>query len=654
MFVKNNLFLRLIILSVFYVQSSIAEEAELETVQIKATLPDSYSIYSFAGHNSSIDISNYKNRFTSLTDVLEQQAGIDIASVSGVGQYSTPIIRGAEGQQILAFHDGILLNDINGGAADIGSTSLTNIDSIEIYRGFVPMELSPTAIGGAINFVSKERLNNEGQAGYTLGSYGVQSAFLNQSITLNKSNLSLALTKTSADNDFIYKELSPINTPNTPKNEPRYNNGSDLNQAQIKLIHPITNNQKITFQTEYKYSLRELAGKINSENRQTNISNELYAHQAKFENSWSKTHTSSLQIGFKKNNEIYDDRGGEIGLGLQHNQYRSNLTKLNLNHKIKGEQFNIVFNQQFNHENIEIQYLNIPNSDKETCIDSGYCDAEYWRKQDSSGFRLEWTPNPLWFISNQIVYLRNNDKLEQGKDQKSGFSFYSGVNHQLTTNLSASMNFSQQIRPPATTELLGDRGNVIGNSDLENEKSRSFEIGLALTSNFIDSSFYLFKRYVDDNIYAQQDSRGILKYSNLAETSYNGVEASLHTLPYFGISYNFSYTYQSGIIDKNQNEALEGNQIGDHRNHLLSHSITYQYSKFEIGIKQIVSTGGYFDNLNLIKRDSSNRLSAFGAISWMDATLSIQLNNITDDRVRDFPLTPVAGPTFYSTLTYKW
>ena len=145
----------------------------LDTVHVTAEPAPEISAYDFIGSHSQINLSPYKNEFIQLGDILTEQSGIDIQSLSGVGQYTTPRIRGAEGQQVLVFENGVPVNDLNGSGANIGSISLNNIETINIYRGFVPMELSATAIGGAIDIQSNTKKNKEGHSRFHLGSYGV-------------------------------------------------------------------------------------------------------------------------------------------------------------------------------------------------------------------------------------------------------------------------------------------------------------------------------------------------------------------------------------------------------------------------------------------------------------------------------------------------
>src|SRR5690554_8189049 len=84
-----------------------ADNKELDTVTIHARQHKNYSLSDFSGHHQRIDRADFTQHFTQLPDLLEQQSGIEIQSMGGIGQYSTPSIRGSSSQQVLVFWDGM-------------------------------------------------------------------------------------------------------------------------------------------------------------------------------------------------------------------------------------------------------------------------------------------------------------------------------------------------------------------------------------------------------------------------------------------------------------------------------------------------------------------------------------------------------------------
>jgi iron complex outermembrane receptor protein len=636
-----------------------AENLELAPIIVKGEINDStYTVHDFIGSHNSIELNQLQ--FLEVEDVLNQQAGIDIQSVSGIGQYATPIIRGAEGQQVLVFNNGIPLNSLNGSGADIGSISLIGIQSIEIFRGMVPMELSPTAIGGAINLKSENTNTNEGFAGFTLGSYGLKQAFLSQNLSTEKLNINFNFDQLEADNDFIYEENQSISSPSALVDEPRNNNGSEKQQISSLFSYDFSNNHKVSGYFNLEENKREISDVYNSQDNNSSITTDTtsftFKHNFKIERS-SNLETS---YSYSESSQLYDDRESKIGLSDQFNQYDSKFNKLNITYKKRVNSLNFILNQQAQHEVLKSYFLNDPSSSTDQCLDTGIagqCDGRYNRVQISSGARTEWQVTPQLYTNTQIVHLINRDDAfssDSEDSDKSYTSLITGASYMLTDSIIFTSNLSRQVRPPSTSELYGDRGTTVGNEDLVSEKSQAVELGLKFPSLAYDFSIYYFFRRVEDNISAQHHSAGIIKYSNIAQTHYEGVDLSLT----WDISPNLYFignaTYQNGVIDDHIYPALIKNEIGDHRSLFINSSITYSPSWWSFNMEHILEDGGYYDDLNTLPRKRNSFWSAHISAKFNKTSISFSSINLTNQRVEDFPGTPVSGRTFFFKLKQNW
>ena len=77
------------------------------------------------------------------------------AALGGWAAFSTVSIRGSNPNQVEVYLDNVLQNPANAGLVDLGSLPLDNVERIEIYRSFAPMQLGAGSIGGAINLVTR-------------------------------------------------------------------------------------------------------------------------------------------------------------------------------------------------------------------------------------------------------------------------------------------------------------------------------------------------------------------------------------------------------------------------------------------------------------------------------------------------------------------
>jgi len=648
----------LFVLSSFCCLFVAASEKELDPVQVNAALNSStYSPYDFIGSHELLDLDYYQDNFMNLGDILNLQTGIDIQSVSGVGQYATPIIRGAEGKQVLVFNNGIALNDLNGGSADIGNISLVGAERIEIYRGLVPMELAPTAIGGAINIIPKMKKGSNGSAGFSLGTYGVNQLFLSQEYSTDKLNLQVNIDRLNADNNFIYEEKQPVSSPSTPKNEQRYNNGIANLHISSTMNYTQSNYHKISSYISLNKSEREIPGIINTPNNHADIVTNSLSLQIDHQHSINKHSFIKSSYSITQSHTIFDDTGNNIGLGSQHNQYDTLHNKYNITYKKHFDNLNLILNQQFQNETLNSYFLNDPQSSFESCVKNMQCDSEFNRQQFSSGVRLEWQPQSALSTNIQVVHLNNKDDAfsnESNKINKDFTSIVTAISYHLENGLVLSSNLSKQIRSPSTSELYGDLGTTIGNPELLPEKSNSLEIGISKQHENYDISLYSFYREVKDNISAQQDSRGVIKYSNIAETQFKGLELSVNKRFWNKIYYALNLTFQKGLIIDHWLNSFKGNVVPDQRSQLINQSLDYKSSWWSLKLTSQIESGGYYDTSNFIERKTNKLWNASASIKYRATTLSIQGNNLGNSRIRDYPLTPASGRTFYLKLTKKW
>jgi vitamin B12 transporter len=110
-----------------------------------------------------------------------------------------------------------------------------------------------------------------------------------------------------------------------------------------------------------------------------------------------------------------------------------------------------------------------------------------------------------------------------------------GVAYKLTPQLSVRANYAEAFRMPTANELYmyndySDWGWGIwsGNSDLEPEKSQTYEIGLDFSKETFSGGLTYFSTNFDDKIYYAYDSSADLtRYENIEGASISGIEGTL-------------------------------------------------------------------------------------------------------------------------------
>ncbi len=91
-----------------------------------------------------------------LSDVLQNQADIQVNRLGGVGSFSSVSIRGTSSHQTGIYLDGVLLNDLLGGSINLEDLPLEMFRKVEVYQSYTPSHLLGIHIGGAVDLLPKK------------------------------------------------------------------------------------------------------------------------------------------------------------------------------------------------------------------------------------------------------------------------------------------------------------------------------------------------------------------------------------------------------------------------------------------------------------------------------------------------------------------
>ncbi len=638
--------------------SAYAEQA-LAPVQVVAEKGDDLVDIQIIGHQQRIEREVFSNTYLPLDELLEQQAGIDIQSVGGNGQYSFPTIRGSSGKQVLVFWDGMLINDLNGGSADIGSLSLSSAGKIDIYRGMSPIELSPTAVGGVINIQSQELDDDSGEVGITLGSFETIELYASHKISSDRASLYFNINSFQSANNFSYLEQAPVNSPNDPAIEQRENNGVENQSILTKAHYDFSDAIRLDASVQLQNGKRDISSRINTPTNTAYLAQDAYRIQTALSHNHQQLGRTQLRLSMQKSDELYDDEGSNVGIGSQYNVYITDKNSLGLQHDIKLNRASIVFSAGLDNEQVKTEFPHDENS-PESCSLGGKCETDFTRNALNFGTRFNIVLTDNLSFMQQIAKLEYSDKnvsndIEQEFDQEfSATTYDTGLSYQLSNNLAAYVKTGKQVRPPSSSELFGDRGTTKGNPDLVAEKSQYNEIGLSLNHSIITFDTSIYQRTLTDTITPSTDSRGVISFENIAKTQHTGIEltSSLDWNHQWRSSLNL--TLQDNKIIDHANHAFIGNQVGDYSQVHSYFSTSWHWQNLSILGSQTFQTGGYYNSLNSLPRDTKSEWNLSATWQQLDWLVSLEGKNLTDNRARDYPSIPEPGRQFYLKFIYNW
>lgn len=156
-------------------QDSLFRRGETQLSELQISTRALRRVNNSAFNAVAIDLERLQSRTLDVAGALDKIAGIKIRYTGGVGSTTNINLNGFSGRHVRLFVDGVPMQ----GAAS--SFSLANIpaalaQSVEVYKGVVPVELGGDALGGAVNIVTRRTKGTLLDAAYSLGAYNSHKA----------------------------------------------------------------------------------------------------------------------------------------------------------------------------------------------------------------------------------------------------------------------------------------------------------------------------------------------------------------------------------------------------------------------------------------------------------------------------------------------
>ena len=107
---------------------------------------------------------------TNINDVLARTVGVTVRNTGGLGSASRISLRGLEGKRMGMYVDEVPMSQLSNFVA-LNDIPTNMIERIEVYKGIVPYKFGGSALGGAVNVVTKEYPPVYFDFSYELGSF---------------------------------------------------------------------------------------------------------------------------------------------------------------------------------------------------------------------------------------------------------------------------------------------------------------------------------------------------------------------------------------------------------------------------------------------------------------------------------------------------
>ena len=512
--------------------------------------------------------------------VVDSASGTVVRRLGGLGDYASVSIRGSSARQVQVFLDGVPLNPDGSQAVNLSELPLSAFERVEIYRGSAPTALAAAPLGGVVNMVTGD-VPTVLSLGY--GSYGTGRLV---GATGVPGPFSLAASRRERQGTGPTDDLLVLAELFTTRGdyEAFTDNGTLYNQADDGTVTR-ANNDKRQGSSLLRYRLvgdrvelsiadsflaREegLPGPITSPTTTARLATLRNLASARVEGRWGQLRSSALAWHQIRGEEL-DDRDGEIGVGQQWQHYRTSTTGLSL-HGTWGLRSWLVPSltlsarqDGFVQQDLLLDVAEDPRR-RRAASAAASVSLRAW------GDRLLLEPVlQASALDNRLlgtVPFGDSAVAPEGEDTMLVPTprvrllirpWRPSAEPELDapwTGLAFKANAGRFFRPPDFTELFGDRGGVVGNTDLLPEHGWQADLGArwAMPSRWgVTGSVDLawFRSMVEDQIVYVQNGQQSSVPINLGRAFTQGVEAavSLDLVGWLDTQSNLTWTQSRNL-----------------------------------------------------------------------------------------------------------
>ncbi len=599
----------------------------------------------------------FEGKMEDLSEIIEKEAGIQVRQSGGLGSFSTVSLRGSSSEQVVIYMDGIPLNEASGGGVNLANISLSDIASVEIYRGITPVNFGKASVGGVINIKTlRAEKGLHASAGGGYGSFNARSlsAFVNHKP--DEWDYLISADYLSADNDFEFlnnngTELNPLDD----RWEHRNNAEFDQKNFLGKLGYDFTKDVRADFHYQWFSKDQGLPNWRNSEKVDTSLDTTRNISTLKLTaNDLGQYHlNTSTRISYFRQEEIYDDRGGHIGLsGNEQNEYVTTRYEANffLEWLTEFNSVSLLLDEQ--HEIYESENMvgDEKTDDKSRNTFSIGLQDSVFLFQD----KLMLTPGI------RSMFLRDESDDDDTSRDETYFMPQFGLRYGPAQWLTFKSNVAKYVREPSFFELFGDRGFFYGNEDLKAEKGINFDAGAEITRmtshdwlKRFSLNLVYFRSDVDDLITRVYSAQGYGKAVNISSSRIQGIEAGIR-LDFFDIFRLIANATWQDTENQSEKNDADGKKLPGRFETSYLARIEAKYKGVKLHTEYIAEKDSYYDMPNLLNAEDKEEVNA--GISWLFKSflLTFEAKNLGDDHYEDFNGYPLPGRSYFFSIKYNY
>ena len=179
-----------------------------------------------------IDLDESVPPSATLADVLDTTAGVHVRRFGGPGDPAWVSVRGSTSRQVEVWVDGVPLNAQGSSSVDLNSIALAAYDRVEVWRGFAPLELGASPVGGVVHLTSRPGTATPTRFEASLGSWETRRVVAEGGLGRvlaggATGDLRLTASYSGTAGDFPFRSVGALSDPDDDAVLPRANNDHD-------------------------------------------------------------------------------------------------------------------------------------------------------------------------------------------------------------------------------------------------------------------------------------------------------------------------------------------------------------------------------------------------------------------------------------------
>ena len=506
-----------------------------------------------------------------VADAVGAIAGVHLQRLGGLGGHSVVTVRGSSARQVEVHVDGVPLNPHGGAAVDLAELSLDGFERIEVYRSGAPAHLGSAAMGGVVNLVSAgvpaPRLEIMGGSLWTRRLSTTAGAATHLGRVPLDVRVDAETFGTEGDFEYFDDHGTAYNLMDDRVRTRLNNDVSDLKgRVRVRLG---TRQLRLVIQDSLLVRERGLPG-IGQDpalHARFGVADNALLTQVSGRPRWNLNLDGRLTWRGRK--ERYQDPEGELGTGNQDSRDQHDSVGLLVNARWLPLAWQVLgATAELRVDGYRPQDLQRDDPDDGTRMRVA---GVFSLAEEISVVRDRVRFSPvlqLHLLDNRMlgtVPFGSTDVAPQGEQRYAEFTPRVGLLVRPLDVLSLKGNLGRAFRPPDFTELFGDRGAVIGNTDLVPESAVTWDAGVRVETPANPvvagslSAAYFWRDTRDAIVYVQNAQRTQVPI-NLGRARVSGVEGSAELLLADLLDLRANVTWMDSV-NLDEREAYTDNQL---------------------------------------------------------------------------------------------